>query len=238
MAKKNKKAAAEGASGKTVKAKSARAAKRESIFGSPVRNLLITAIVAILLGVAFLVKPALVYTYCGYGIGGLIGLAGLIYIIIYFCRRPVSGEYRYEFGLGLIALLAGAYVALGGYLNGNGTSGLGFEILIKIIGILIAADGILKLQYTLDVLRMKYSGWWIILIVSLLGVALGVVTVMGYTYDMGSVLGLGKNASLTEAQNAFVSAVSNTPSSIFASSARSSSGSSRGISVLVTMVRP
>ena len=197
MAKKNKNVAAAGASGEKT--------RRESIFGSPVRNLLIAAIVSILLGVAFLVEPVLVYTYCGYGIGGLIGLVGLIYIIIYFCRKPVSGDFRYEFGIGLVSLLAGAYVAFGGLLNGTGTSGLGFGLLVKLIGVLIAADGILKLQYSLDVARMRFARWWLVLIVSILGVALGVATVMGYTYDLGSITGLGQKANLTPEQNAFIS---------------------------------
>jgi outer membrane biosynthesis protein TonB len=37
---------------------------------------------------------------------------------------------------------------------------------------------------------MKYSKWWIALIMSVLGVALGVVTAMGLTYSLGSTLGM------------------------------------------------
>lgn len=179
-------------------------AKKESIFGSPIRNLIITALVCIVMGVAFLVESSLVYTYCGYAVGGLIGLTGIVYIAIYFFKKPVSGVYRYEFGLGLVALLAGAYVALGGYLSSTGTTGIGFSVLLKIIGILIAADGVLKLQYSVDMARMRYSRWWVALIFSVLGIALGVAVVLGYVYDFGYTVGLGASAYYTEAQNAFI----------------------------------
>lgn len=208
MSKKNKKTE-EVKKTKTKKTKTKAVAtggktKKENAFGNPIRNLIITALVCIVMGVAFLVEPSLVYTYCGYAVGGLIGLVGLAYIIIYFCKKPVSGVYRYEFGLGLVALLAGAYVALGGYLSSSGTTGIGFSVLLKIIGILMAADGVLKLQYSVDMARMKYPRWWVALIFSVLGIALGVAVVLGYVYDFGYVVGLGSSAYFTEAQNAFI----------------------------------
>lgn len=203
MSKKNK-AVDEPKKTKTPKQKPAKANKKEAVFGNPIRNLIVTAVVSILMGVAFLVQPSLVYSYCGYGVGGLIGLVGIAYIILYFCKKPVSGVYRYEFGLGLVALLAGAYVALGGYLGGEGSTGIGFSVLLKIIGILIAADGVLKLQYSVDLARMKYPRWWVALIFSILGIAVGVAVILGYVYDFGGTIGLGSSSYYTEAQNAFV----------------------------------
>ena len=178
--------------------------RREKVFGSPVRNLLICAVVCILLGVAFIVQPSLVYSYCGYAIGGLVALVGLVFIIIYFARKPASGEYRSEFAIGIVALCAGGYLALGAYFGGKGIVDLGFEVLVRIIGALIALDGILKLQYSLDIARMRFRGWWVLLILSLLGIPLGVLTFLGYTYDLGSVLSLKYNPALNEAQNAFI----------------------------------
>lgn len=160
--------------------------KKSKVFGCPIRNLVVTAVMSLLLGAAFLVKPVMVYTYCGYGLGGLVALAGLIYIIIYFARKPVGGEYRSEFAIGLMAFLAGAYVAAGGLLTGSSGTSITFANIIRILGVLIAADGIMKLQYALDVARMKYPKWWIGLITAVLGLALGVVTVMGITYELGT----------------------------------------------------
>ena len=88
--------------------------KKAAVFGHPVRNLLIAALVGIVLGVVFILPQlqGYVYYYCCYAVGGLVALFGIVYIIMYFARRPVSGEYHYEFGFGLVAVLAGAYVAL------------------------------------------------------------------------------------------------------------------------------
>jgi hypothetical protein len=170
--------------------KAEKVTKKATIFGNPVRNLIVCAIAAIAVGAALLAEPKLVYTYCGYAIGGLIALLGLIYILIYFLRKPVSGVYRSEFAMGLVALLAGAYVAAGGLLTGGSTNSMSFATIVRILGILVAAGGILKLQYTLDLARMKYPKWWIALIMSVLGIALGVVTTMGLTYSLGSTFGI------------------------------------------------
>ena len=167
-------------------------ARKSGVLTNPIRNLIITAIVSALLGAAFIVEPTLVYTYCTYVIGGLVGLIGLVYLIIYFCRKPVSGVYRSEFALGVLALLAGAYVAFSGLLPENEIANISFtlSLIVRIVGILIALDGLLKLQYALDLARMRYSKWWLALIFSLLGIAVGVLTTMGIIYNLGDTLGV------------------------------------------------
>ncbi len=150
--------------------------KKAAVFGHPVRNLLIAALVAVVLGVVFILPQlqGYVYYYCCYAVGGLLALFGLVYIILYFARRPVSGEYHYEFGFGLVAILAGAYVALSTMLFPGAKLPIDFSVLVQFIGILVVLDGILKLQYMLDLGRMGYKKWWILLITSILGIALGV----------------------------------------------------------------
>lgn len=217
MTRKNKKAPAENAAPlptkKELKAmkkaekkekKAQRKAGKNKVFGSPIRNLIVTALVSALLGVAFILQPTLVFTYCGYALGGIVALVGVAYIIIYFARKPVSGVYHSEFVTGLVALLAGAYVALGGFLTGDGTAGITFNVITKIIGVLVTADGLLKLQYSIDIARMKYPRWWIAFIMAVLGTALGVVVVMGIVYDLGGELGIGANPYYNATQNAFV----------------------------------
>ena len=197
MAKKNRKDAAQE-SGKN---------RVQNVFGHPIRNMIVAAAVSILVGVAFIVRPSDVSQYCGYGVGGVIGVVGLIYIILYFCHRPVSGEYRCEFALGLLAVLAGAYVAFSGLISNGG--GVGYVLAVRILGILIVADGMLKLQYSVDIGRMRFRAWWIVLIFALLGIAIGVLTATdfaksnnmmmnqnypkSYLYNLGSQLNLKRN---------------------------------------------
>lgn len=171
---------------------------------NPVRNLIVTAAVSVLLGIAFFVKPYEVSIYSGYGAGGILALVGVIYILIYFLRKPISGVYRSEFAIGLVALLAGAYVILSGVITSTG--GIGYIMIIRVIGILIAADGILKVQYAVDIGRMKFKAWWVALLFAVLGIAVGVLTATDFSgkaitssqtaplsmlYPIGYTLGLG-----------------------------------------------
>ena len=180
------------------------AGKVENVFGSPIRNLIVTAVVSILLGIAFILKPYELSLYANYGIGGLIALVGIVYIVIYFCRKPVSGEYHSEFAIGLLALIGGAYVALSGLIGIS--SGVGYVLVIKIIGVFIMADGLLKIQYSVDLGRMKFRTWWVVLIFALVGIGIGVVTATDFSttntsastpasflYGMGNTMGLVSN---------------------------------------------
>ena len=194
MAKKNKKGAPQDNPEKISRV--------QNVFGHPIRNMIVAAVASILIGVAFIIKPLEVSQYCGYGVGGVIGVVGLIYIILYFCHRPISGEYRSEFAIGLLAVLAGAYVALSGEISSGG--GVGYVLAVRILGVLIVADGMLKLQYSVDIGRMRFGAWWIVLLFAVIGIGIGVLTVTdfnktaitarsvpaSYLYNLGGDLGL------------------------------------------------
>ena len=171
--------------GEAKAAGSEQTAKKSGILTSPIRNMLITALVCAALGVAFLVRPLFIRDYCGFVIGGLICLIGLIYIIMYFCRKQVSGIYRSEFAIGAIALAAGVYVILASLRPDATGISITLWLIVTALGVLITVDGILKLQYTLDLARMRFSGWWVGLIVSLLGGALGVLITIGVIVNLG-----------------------------------------------------
>lgn len=200
-AKAAKKAAKKG--GTPVAAPAAPVTKKAAVFGHPVRNLLIAAIIGIVLGVVFILPQTqnYVYYYCCYAAGGILALVGLVYIILYFARKPVSGEYHSEFGTGLVAVLAGAYVALSNMLFPDSGMEITFTVIAQLIGVAIALDGVMKLQYCLDLGRMHYKKWWIVLITSVLGLALGVfiaffmdiITGLYYTtgYSVMMILGAG-----------------------------------------------
>ena len=162
--------------GKAPAVQAAPVTQKATVFGHPVRNLIIAALIGIVLGVLFIVPQlqGYVYIYCCYAAGGILALVGIVYIIMYFVRKQVSGEYHYEFGCGLVAILGGAYVALSNMLFANSGMEITFTVITQLIGIAVALDGIMKLQYALDLARMGYKKWWIVLITSVLGLAMGV----------------------------------------------------------------
>lgn len=155
------------------------------IIGNPVRVLIILAVISAIIGVALFQFYDAYKSYFDYMIGGLVIVIGLISIVFYFAKRMIDGVYRSEFAIGVLCIAFGLYVALNG--------GASFSFLV-IIGAMCAFDGVIKLQYTLDLVRMRFKAWWLPLIFSLLGIAIGVVILMGL---FGELFGEGEGASMT-----------------------------------------
>ncbi len=168
-------------------------AKKSGVLNNPIRNLIVTAAVCLALGLAFLAQPHFIHDYCGYVIGGLVCAIGLTYILIYFIRKPVSGVYRSEFATGVVILAAGVWVVTASMRPGAIGISITLRLIVTAIGVLIAMDGVLKLQYTLDLARMKCSAWWVGLITSLLGIGLGVLTSIGLVDSFGVLMGVNRD---------------------------------------------
>ncbi len=186
MARKEKKPKAEKArkAPKTPKAQKPLETRGSRIIGNPVRVLIILAIISAVLGVALFQFYESYKSYFDYMIGGLIILIGLVSIVFYFAKKTIDGVYRYEFAVGILCIAFGTYVALNG--------GASFSFLV-IIGAMCAFDGVIKLQYSLDLARMRFKAWWLPLIFAVLGIAIGVVILMGI---FGEVFGEGEGISM------------------------------------------
>lgn len=166
-------------------------AKRSGILTNPIRNLIVTAILCLALGVAFLALPYFVRDFSGYVIGGLACVIGLAYIVIYFLRKPVSGIYRSEFAAGVVMLAAGVYIIVASLRPDATGISITLRLIVTALGVLMAVDGVLKLQYTLDLARMQFDAWWLGLFTSLLGLAIGILTAAGLVDDLGVRLSIG-----------------------------------------------
>ncbi len=176
---------------KTTETDNGQSAKKSGILTNPIRNLTVTATLCVILSVAFLAFPYFVRDYSGYVIGGLICAIGFAYTVIYFLRKPVSGIYRTEFAAGLVILAAGVYVIIASLRPDATGISITLRLIVTALGILMAVDGVLKLQYTLDLARMRFDAWWLGLFTSLLGLALGILTAAGLVDDFGVRLGVG-----------------------------------------------
>ena len=164
--------------------------KRSGISGDPVRNQVVLAAVCLGLGIAFLVQPEFIRDYCGFVIGGLLCAIGLVYAVIYFVRKTVDGVYRTELCSGLVLLAAGAYVITASFRPDAAGISITLRLIVTAMGVLIAVDGALKLQYTVDLARMRFGAWWVGLLLSVLGMALGGMIMLGLVDGMGVHLGL------------------------------------------------
>ena len=144
--------------------------KKYRVIGSPARVLAIAAVISLLLGLFLFKFYYQYYSYVDYIVGGVIALVGIFSLVAYFAKRMIDGVYRNEFAMGIVCLGIGAWIIL--------RSGDDYTFFLKVIGLLCALDGVIKLQYTLDLTRMGYKKWWLPLAMSILSLAIGVVILM------------------------------------------------------------
>lgn len=130
-------------------------------------RLVLLSVAVIAVGVLFVLRPGTSGQLICYLVGGALCLAGVVRFIVYFL-----GDFRQSFGSfdlvrGTALVLCGGYILL--------RPELLYGILTTAFGLFLVVDGVLKLQYAIDLYRMKARGWWSVLAVALLMAVLGVV---------------------------------------------------------------
>lgn len=130
-------------------------------------RLVITALVVIAIGVLFVLKPGTSGIWICYIVGAALCVSGVVRFITYFL-----GDFRKNFGSfdlvwGAALLLCGVYILV--------RPSLLYGLLTTAFAIFLVVDGVLKLQYAIDLYRMKAKGWWFVLAVALVMGVLGVV---------------------------------------------------------------
>ena len=130
-------------------------------------RLVITALVVIAIGVLFVLKPGTSGTWICYIVGAALCVSGVVRFITYFL-----GDFRKSFGSvdlvwGAALLLCGVYILV--------RPSLLYGLLTTAFAIFLVVDGVLKLQYAIDLYRMKAKGGWFVLAVALVMGVLGVV---------------------------------------------------------------
>lgn len=144
--------------------------RKYRVIGSPARVLAVAAAIGLVLGLFLFKFYSQYYSYVDYVVGGVIALMGLFSLAAYFVKNMIDGVYRNEFAMGLVCLGVGGYIIL--------RSGNDYTFFLTVIGLLCALDAVIKLQYTLDLVRMGYKKWYLPLAFSLISLALSVVILM------------------------------------------------------------
>lgn len=124
----------------------------------------------IILGIVLLVFPeATATTFC-YVIGIAAIVIGAFTILIYLFREVQKNYYRNDFVIGSMEMLLGAVVLY--------KAELVVSLIPYILGILIVFSGILKLQTTIDIRRMRIGTELVFFILSMVGIVWGVVMIV------------------------------------------------------------
>ena len=130
-------------------------------------RLVIVSLLVIAVGLLFVLNPGTSGTMICYIVGAVLCISGLVRFVTYFL-----GDFRQSFGSfdlvwGAALLLCGGYILI--------RPGLLYGILTTAFGFFLVVDGVLKLQYAIDLYRMHAKGWWSVLAVAILMAVLSVV---------------------------------------------------------------
>ena len=130
---------------------------------------ILLAILFIALGIIFLVFPETSGKLVCYLLASALCLLGLVRSVKYFRRRVAYSEYRLDLVSGIILLGVGVFVFA--------KPELIMSILPTVIGISVLIDSLVKLQSTVDMLRLHVSSWWLSLIITVVTAVFGIVMV-------------------------------------------------------------
>lgn len=130
---------------------------------------ILTSVLYIVLGIVVLVAPDTMVKTLGYMIGVLLILAGAVSMICYLLREAHQNYYRNDFGFGLVGIAIGVLVLYK------------VEWIISlvpvILGILVLVSGCGKLQDVIDMKRMEYGNWILMLLLAAINVIFGAVLI-------------------------------------------------------------
>lgn len=113
----------------------------------------------IAIGAVLLAFPGVsLITVCeGIGIGAII--LGIVAVAVYFIRQGFRSENNVGFSVGMAAAILGLYAVL--------RTEEFSRAFTQVLAFCVIADGILKLQFSMDLLRLKGKLWWLLLLLSL-----------------------------------------------------------------------
>lgn len=135
-------------------------------------NSMTMSLVEILIGILLLINPVGFTSSIIIAFGVVLMIAGVFDIIKYFYNEPEKAALSQFLSRGLLALLAGAFCVFC-----SEWFVVTFPMLTMVYGAVILVTGIVKLQWTADMIRLKRRKWFWIAISAGLSVICGVTII-------------------------------------------------------------
>lgn len=130
-------------------------------------NLILLAVFFIVLGVVLILWPgATMKTIC-YMLAAILIIIGVVFLANYL-RKDIAGLiYRYDLVVGLCAVLGGILVII----KVNQLT----ELIPAVLGFLVTTSGILKMQNSVDMLRLGHGTWYVAFAMAIINIVFGVL---------------------------------------------------------------
>ena len=153
----------------------------KKFFKKLIGSAIVTSCLLIILGVLFIIYPEELLSILCYAIGAVVLIYGLILILRQI--RDESAEITF-----------GGRMIMGIFMCGVGIfffiAPLVAQILSIAFGLFLIIDGIVNLQKSIELKKMRYDYWWTDLILALLSVIAGVVLIVNFSDIPGQVFGI------------------------------------------------
>ena len=133
-------------------------------------NLILLAVIFIALGIVLILWPgATMKTIC-YLLAAMLLALGVASLINYL-RKDISGIiYRYDLVVGLCAILGGILVIV--------KVDKLTDLIPAVLGFLVTMRGILKMQNSVDMLRLGHGTWHVAFAMAIVNIVAGIVLLM------------------------------------------------------------
>ncbi len=119
------------------------------------------------LGVVLIVWPSLSVRMIGIALGIVMIVLGITYAIIYYTRDNLQGFLQMDLVIGIVCFAFGIFILLN-------QSFLG-EVLPFAMGIILLLGAVVKIQSSLNMRKLKFRKWYLVLICAVVIVGLGIV---------------------------------------------------------------
>ena len=133
-------------------------------------NLILLAVIFIALGIVLILWPgATMKTIC-YLLASMLLAIGVVSLINYL-RKDISGIiYRYDLVVGLCAILGGILVIV--------KVDKLTDLIPAVLGFLVTMSGIMKMQNSVDMLRLGHGTWHVAFAMAIVNIVAGIVLLM------------------------------------------------------------
>ena len=140
------------------------------------------SIVEAIVGILLLVDPVGLTSGIITAFGIVLMVMGIVSIVRYFRTVPEEAAVSQTLVKGLVELLAGAFCALQSH-----WFIVTFPVLTLVYGVVILVTGLTKLQWMIDMIRMKRSRWLFAAISAAISIICGIV-IIGSPFSTARVL--------------------------------------------------
>lgn len=131
------------------------------------KSYILVSALYVVLGAVLLAWPDTSVKMICYGLGFVMVALGITYGVIYFTKDNLAGFLQMDLVIGIVCLAFGIFILL----NPTFLS----TVLPFAMGIILLLGAVVKIQSSLNMRRLKFGKWYLVLICALIIIAMGIV---------------------------------------------------------------